>query len=125
MLSSQGKRSALRERIENTPYEQIFVSVISVEEAIEGARNLIYRQGRVVAGYELLTRVFTSYSKFQILSYDEDALEVFNRFPKDAKRVTKSDRQIAATAMAKGYLVVTRNLRDFQQIGVPCEDWSR
>lgn len=108
-----------------TPYGDIWVCIISVEEAIEGARKLIYKKRQVVAGYALLTRVFIHYSRFQILPFDEAALKAFEAFPKEAKLVSKADRQIAATAVARNYTVVTRNLRDFSRIpGVRCEDWA-
>lgn len=39
-------------------------------------------------------------------------------------RIGSQDCRIAAQAMTHGLTVITRNLRDFEQIGAPCEDWS-
>jgi toxin FitB len=44
--------------------------------------------------------------------------EVSVRFPS----LRNGDKAIAATAIAKDYGVATRNLRDFQQAGVPLVD---
>jgi hypothetical protein len=44
--------------------------------------------------------------------------------PASVKRIGPQDCRIAAQALAHGLIVITRNLRDFNAIGAPCEDWS-
>jgi tRNA(fMet)-specific endonuclease VapC len=41
-------------------------------------------------------------------------------------KIGRTDLRIAATALENGAIVVTRNIRDFQQIpALTIEDWSR
>jgi len=126
MFRSPNQHPVLQSRVKRTPNEQIWVSVISADEAIMGARSLIHnRKGNMFDGYRLLTKILTFYSRFQFLVYDEAAHSVFNGFTGDAARVSKPDRRIAATAISKDYIVVTQNIQDFQRIpDVQYEDWT-
>lgn len=60
-----------------------------------------------------------------LLAYDDAAEAVYKDFPASVIRVGAQDCRIAAQALAHGLTVVTRNLRDFEKIGAPCDDWSR
>ncbi len=61
---------------------------------------------------------------FPILAFSREAESVFDTFPPAIRRVGSQDCRLAAQAMAHNLVVVTRNLRDFEAIGAPCEDWS-
>ena len=59
-----------------------------------------------------------------VFSYSEEAETVYQTFAPATLRIGPQDCRIAAQALAHNMTVVTRNLRDFQAIGAPCEDWS-
>jgi tRNA(fMet)-specific endonuclease VapC len=61
---------------------------------------------------------------FPILSYSLEAEAIYKTFGPATIRIGAQDCRIAAQAMAHDMIVITRNLRDFEAIGAPCEDWS-
>ena len=61
---------------------------------------------------------------FPIFVYSNEAEAIYQAFAPATLRIGSQDCRIAAQAMAHNMTVVSRNLRDFQAIGAPCEDWS-
>lgn len=61
---------------------------------------------------------------FPLFLYTPEAEAIYQTFSPAILRIGAQDCRIAAQAMAHGMTVITRNLRDFQAIGAPCEDWS-
>ena len=115
----------LLERIKQTPYEHLWISVISIDEAIRGAYRLMHQERRPFDCFKLLTWIVTCYGQYQILTYDEDDAKIFDLFSKEINRaVQQSDRKIAATAIRHNHTVITRNLQDFKLTGCECEDWA-
>lgn len=126
MFRFPGQQPHLEQHVKATPYERLYVSVISVEQAIRGAFRLRDNERNPVGCYNLLSKIVMYYGRFQILSYDEECIQRFNGFSPEVKHQAgdKADRQIAATALAHGYIVVTRNGDHFWPTGVRCEDWT-
>jgi len=88
------KHPYLLHKITSTPYKSLWITVISIEEAIGGAYKLIYNRSKVTAGYEILKKMVEYYSKFQILVYNDTAQEFFKAQSKAAKLgVIKSETQ--------------------------------
>lgn len=61
---------------------------------------------------------------FPLFVFSDEAEAVYRTFTPATLRIGPQDCRIAAQAIAHQMVVVTRNLRDFQAIGAPCEDWS-
>lgn len=115
----------LLERIKQTPYEQIWISVISVDEALTGAYKELHQKHKPVSCYQLLKWIVTEYGKYQILTYDNEDIRIFGQFSSEiCRKVGIEDRRIAATALRHQYTVVTQNMRDFEPTGAKCEDWT-
>jgi predicted nucleic acid-binding protein len=125
----------LRERVARERYEDIWVSAITIEEAIRGAfkeRDNPPRERRgtpqenAATCYQLLSWIIMEYGKYQILPYDVEAMRIFDGFTPDVRRASdKPDRQIAATAIRHGYTVVTHNMDHFEVIpNCRCVDWT-
>ncbi len=82
--------------------------------------------GKDTIGYAALLRADFGLHRFPIAPYTDAAHTLFGSFPPAVRRVGRPDCQIAAIAIANGYVVVTRNTRYFAQIpGVIQEDWTR
>jgi predicted nucleic acid-binding protein len=95
---------------------------------IQGAFKLIrhdQRKGKGTGGYALLARILQDIPSFQILPFNDQANLIYKAMPAAIKRLGSADCRIAASAIAYGYTVITRNARDFGQIpNVKFEDWT-
>lgn len=59
-----------------------------------------------------------------IVEWDEPAAVVFRRLHAARVRIGTQDLKIAATAIAQDALLLSANLRDFEQVpGLNVEDW--
>jgi len=70
----------LRSRIIATPNEQLWISIIGVEEAFHGGLALVHRNRltrRAVASYAFLEQIFRDLQRFNIAAYDDAAEDAF------------------------------------------------
>jgi predicted nucleic acid-binding protein len=81
------------------------------------------RTRHVTLHYEFLRKVIGDLSRFQILPYDDEAERIFQALPPAVKRIGTKDCRIAASALSRDFTVITRNIDDFEQTGVRCENW--
>lgn len=118
----------LTAKILNQPPESIFISIITVEEILQGALASIQKAKRkpsVVAAYQYLEELSSALNKFQILSYTASAELIYQSLPPKIKRIGTQDCRIAAIAKANKFTVVTVNVNDFVAIGLAdVEDWT-
>jgi tRNA(fMet)-specific endonuclease VapC len=118
----------LLERLTTIPPERIWVSIVTVEEFLQGAFALIRREETIkrgTQGYTLLASLLEDLSSYQILPFEETMFQRYYSFTPAARRVGSADCKIAASAIERGLIVVTRNLRHYQQIpDCVCEDWT-
>jgi len=108
----------------------IWLSSVTAEEVLVGRLNDINRARRPRTSLSL-TRAHQDFAQaledvrlFPLLVYSAQADDLYQSFPAAIKRIGPQDCRIAAQAIAHGLIVVTRNRRDFEAIGAPCEDWS-
>jgi predicted nucleic acid-binding protein len=115
----------LKYRIESTPYEQIWITAINVEESTKGALKLIQEYNelkdenriKLTSAYDLLLKVRLALSKPQILDFDAKAYAEYEKIPRGLEKIVKTgDCRIAAIAVSRGYTVVTRNTRHYERI---------
>lgn len=113
----------LRYRIESTPYKDLWITAVNVEESTKGALKLIqkYSEARdgegLTSAYDLLLKVQFALTKPQILPFDKAALQEYVKIPRGVEKIVKArDCRIASIAVARGYTVVTFNERDFTRI---------
>lgn len=110
--------AGLRAWAEETPFEAMYLSVATISE-IE--RGVLLKSRRDPAGGDLLRDWFENYVLVQfssrILPID---IAVARRCAALHVPVTRPDIDalIAATALVHGMAVVTRNVRDFEGLGV-------
>ena len=111
----------LTAKILNQPPESIFISVITVEEILQGALASVQktkRKSSVVAAYQYFEELFSALNKFQILSYTAEAELIYQSLSAKIKRIGTQDCRIAAIAKANKFTIVTVNINDFVDIGL-------
>jgi predicted nucleic acid-binding protein len=96
----------------------MFLSVITVGELRRGVDLIRYRGDRIQAELleDWLNKLLLEFGDF-ILPFDKAAAQVWGklRVPHPENPL---DKQIAATALVHGLIVVTRNQKDFMGTGV-------
>ncbi len=110
------------------PPEHISITIVTAEELIRGrlakVRKAITSDDRIKA-YYWLSATFDYLSNFNILSYTAQAESYFQTFLERKIRIGTQDLKIAAIALSQNAVLVTRNLRHFEQISsLQLEDWS-
>lgn len=127
-LRPAGDSSDLQERVAATPQDHLWISIVTVEEIVRGALNLIQRDrnsARITARYSFFEGLLHDLRAFRTLPYDEGAEQLFRNLPASVKRVGTQDCRIACSALAHGLVLVTRNLQHFTQVpGLAVQDWG-
>jgi predicted nucleic acid-binding protein len=109
---------------------QIWVSSVAAEERLVGVLSGINRARAprtslsLPKAHEKFVEALQDIRDLPFLAYSDTADVVYKTFTAAQIRIGAQDCRIAAQAMAHGLTVVTRNLRDFEAIGVSCVDWS-
>jgi tRNA(fMet)-specific endonuclease VapC len=110
------------QRAAATPVAEQSISVIVVEEVLRGRLNVIRRAdaGRartsIERAYDLFQKSISCLQQFVILSYSSDAEELYKSWRQQRIRVGTRDLRIAATCVAHGATLVSRNRRDFELV---------
>lgn len=122
-----------------TPSDCLFITTITVVEMWRGAIRLVDEaraskdQDRILGALDAAEEFRAQLDEFPTLSYDADAHAEYLRIRQARQRIKKPitqrialDIRIAATALARDYVVVTANVKDFSGIsGLRVEDWTR
>jgi tRNA(fMet)-specific endonuclease VapC len=108
--------------------QELAVTVISVEEQLDGRLSSIRRARRpddLVIAYRRLIESLQFLAGMAILPCPPPAIARFHHLVVMELNVGRMDLRIAATALEVGATLVTRNRRDFGRIpGLQLEDWS-
>lgn len=101
--------------------ETLYLTTINLAELLAGIEALPQGRRRTEL-YRALTTQIMPLFKGRILAFDEKAAEAFALINAGAKAagnpISFADGAIAAIASAHGFLLATRNVRDFRGIGV-------
>ena len=109
-------RSVLR-WIAEVPSEQLFLSAVTVGEIQAGIENTRERDADKAHAVEVwLEQVLDSYG---VLPMDAAAFREWARLRRRRPSAEAERALIAAAAVVHRLTVVTRNVRDFSQLGVP------
>ena len=120
--------ATLRARIAQYPLAELAFPIISLHEQVVGCHTYI-NQARtaedLVRGYAMLTMVLRMFTRAPVLPFDAAAAAVYDTLETQGVRLRRMDLRIAAIALARGLVVVTRNARDFGRVpGLEIEDWT-
>lgn len=120
---------ALQTRLEAFPPDEVVTTVITLEEQMRGWLALIHRVPEIqrqVAYYERLLSLVVFFAAWEVLPFDQRAAATFARLRQQRVRIGTMDLKIAAIALGHNALVLSGNLRDFQQVpGLRVEDWRQ
>ena len=100
--------------------DQIFISAVTLGELQSGVENIRQQDtGRAEIIEDWIDSVAASYN---VLPMDGGAFRCWGKLMHGKPADLIADAMIAATAMVRNLTVVTRNLRDFERLGVPAFD---
>ena len=108
--------AAMMARIAQHPPSQLAFSIISLHEQVLGCHiyiNQAQTADGVIRGYRMLNQVLTAFAAAPVLPFDAAAAAVFENLVARRVRIGRMDLRIAAIALSRGMIVVTRNARDF------------
>ena len=118
----------LRERLASVASDDVSVSVVTMEEMLRGRLAMLTRQpageGRVRA-YRKLLETVRFFDAVPVVPFDTAADQQFQGLRAQRLSVGSLDLRIAAIALTRDLVVVTRNHKDFGRVpGLRLEDWT-
>ncbi|MGC1307974.1 MAG: type II toxin-antitoxin system VapC family toxin [Phormidesmis sp.] len=118
----------LAARIARHPTTDFALSIVSFHEQTLGAHSLINRAQKnsdTVRGYSLLSEIQQGFSIAPVLPFGAGEIAVFDDLRRQRVRVSTMDLRIAAIALSRALILLTRNVRDFSKVpGLTTEDWT-
>ncbi len=118
----------LRERLADAGSDDVVTTVVSYEEQMRGWMAYLARAktlSQQAEAYSRLRRHLDNYRQIPTLDFDDVAAAEFQRLRRSRIRIGTMDLKIAAIALARDALLLSRNLVDFQKVpGLRVEDWS-
>ncbi|MBE9197727.1 MULTISPECIES: type II toxin-antitoxin system VapC family toxin [unclassified Nodularia (in: cyanobacteria)] len=125
---SSSEFSRLTLRMAQHPITDFALSVVSFHEQVLGAHNFINRSQTnrdITRGYTLLLEILESFATAPILPFDAGAIAVFEELREQKVRIATMDLRIAAIAISRNLVLLTRNIGDFGKIpGLVTENWT-
>jgi len=110
-----------------SPDQDLVTSVVTFEEQMRGWLAFIHRFADVsqqVYPYERLAALVQFFCPWTLLPFDDPAAILFKHLRAQKIRIGTMDLKIASIALVRDLLVLSGNLRDFQQVPkVRVEDW--
>ena len=73
----------------------------------------------------MMARLVSDFKVLPLVSFDADAATTFEQLKARRIQLAKMDARIAAIAMSRKLILLTRNHRDFGKVaGLVIEDWT-
>jgi tRNA(fMet)-specific endonuclease VapC len=121
------QHAALSARMGRSADLDFATTAVTVEEQMRGWLAAIRRARKVhgqILYYSRLVSLVRFHGKWRILPFNEPAADRFESLRKERIRIGTQDLKIASIALSHEALVLSANLRDFQQVpGLRVEDW--
>ncbi len=125
----RNRHPVVLDRARRVPEADVCVSVITLEEQLDGWYKLLHRpipKPRLADAYRRLVETVGHYRFARILPFTEEAIDHAERLLKMRLNVKRNDLRIAAIALEADATVVTANVRDFTRVpGLLVEDWTQ
>lgn len=119
---------ALTARMNAVPAGEFGLTVISLHEQALGCHTYLSRArstADLIRGYSLLHEMLSAFVVAEVMPFDAAAADEFARLSRLRLRIASMDLRIAAIAVSRNLVLLTRNTRDFGRIpGLLTEDWT-
>ena len=104
------------------------ISIITVQEQMLGCHAYINRArhaNALVKGYEIMLRLVADFQRLSVLPFDAIAAQTLEQLNSQRIQLARMDARIAAIALSRSMILLTRNHRDFSKVtGLEIEDWT-
>ena len=121
--------SKLRQNLERFSSDEIFTTIITFEENMRGWLSYVAKSKTLeqqIYAYQKLHRFLESYRNTQVIDFEERASEIYRKLKSQRIRIGTMDLKIASIAIANNAILVSRNLKDFEQVpDLFVQDWTR
>ncbi|MFE1747374.1 type II toxin-antitoxin system VapC family toxin [Coleofasciculus sp. H7-2] len=118
----------VNQRVNAVNPEEIGVTIITVEEQMYGRLNSIRRANSpeaLISAYARLAATLNYFRTVNLLDFDQDAGNCYAELVRQRVRIGTQDLRIAAIAISRNGILVTRNRQDFARIpSLNLEDWT-
>jgi tRNA(fMet)-specific endonuclease VapC len=113
--------------IAKRPSISLALTIITVEEQMRGRlAQLSSKESNLVVAYEQFLETVTYFCGMNILPFDVVAQNEFRRLRQQRIRIGTLDLRIAAVALTRNAVLITRNKHDFEQVpNIKLEDWTQ
>ncbi len=116
----------LKARLDRTA-EPYATTIITVEEIMRGwmaAIRRLHDPRAQINAYAKLQQLFRFFATWNVLEWDDAAVNVLESLREARTRVGTMDLKIASIALAGGATLLTRNTEDFRKVpALRVEDW--
>ena len=125
---SGGDYHNLVARMAQYPLSDFAISIITIQEQMLGCHAYINRARypkELVKGYEIMIRLVADFPRLPILPFDTIAAQTLEQLNSQRIQLAQMDARIAAIALSRQMILLTRNHRDFSKVaGLAIEDWT-
>src|ERR1044071_483676 len=120
--------SRLRARLQTYPPDAVCTTIVNFEEQTRGWLSLIAASKNIqqeIIAYQRLRTLLAFFGEIHVMDFDETAAKQFAHLRRLKLRIGAMDMKIAAIAISQNALLLSSNLRDFQNIpNLQVEDWA-
>lgn len=104
------------------------ISIVTFHEQMLGSHAYINRarsMNEMVKGYRIMSRIVSDFKSLPIVSFDANAATAYSALEPQRIQLAKMDARIAAIALSRQLILLTRNHRDFGKVtDLMIEDWT-
>jgi tRNA(fMet)-specific endonuclease VapC len=108
--------------------DRVHITIISIEEQMRGWLSFIARARSIeqqIESYARLHALLRDLRNRKVLDFDRSAADRYQGFVRSRVRVGTMDLRIAAIALARDAILLSRNLSDFRRVpDLRVEDWT-
>ncbi len=119
----------LQAKLDEFPSDEIATTIITFEEQMRGWMSFLAKMRSIdeqVFAYETLKQYFDYFKTLTIIEFDQNAAEIYKNLKANKIRIGTMDLKIASIAIANEAILVSRNLKDFEQVpDLTVQNWTR
>jgi tRNA(fMet)-specific endonuclease VapC len=119
----------LQSNLDEFPSDEIVTTIITYEEQMRGWMAFLARMRSIdeqVFAYETLKQYFDYFKTLTVIEFDKNAAEIYKNLKSNKIRIGSMDLKIASIAISHSAILVSRNLKDFEEIpDLIVKDWAK